>query len=181
MHHHCDLSTRTHNLHQDMDDLPQHSKHHTTPQDTPLHKLVSPGGLLDPRTRPPSPTNLCDFPYYEYQNDTITKRHASLPLLMKTTTRLPRFTVSSNEQTILDHNHSTDDIITDNVELCESYFAIADIGLSGHVFIAAKSNINTQHLADTGANCCTLRSRNFGIHLGFWDSQATPRMVIFGS
>ena len=27
----------------------------------------------------------------------------------------------------------------------------------------------------------TLTSRNFGIHLEFWDSQATPRMVIFGS
>jgi hypothetical protein len=26
-----------------------------------------------------------------------------------------------------------------------------------------------------------LSSRNFGIHLGFWDSQATPSMVIFGS
>jgi hypothetical protein len=27
----------------------------------------------------------------------------------------------------------------------------------------------------------SLSWRNFGIHRGFWDSQATPSMVIFGS
>jgi hypothetical protein len=31
------------------------------------NKMISPGGITDLRTRPPSPTNLCDFPYYECQ------------------------------------------------------------------------------------------------------------------
>jgi hypothetical protein len=73
---------------------------------------------------------------------------------MKTTTRLPQFKAIPDKQTMLVQNHPTDDTTTGSVELCESYSAIADIGLSGHVFIAAKSNINSQHLADTGANCC---------------------------
>jgi hypothetical protein len=33
----------------------------------------------------------------------------------------------------------------------------------------------------TQTSISSLWSRNFGIHLEFWDSQKTPRMVIFGS
>ena len=120
------------------------------------NKMISPGGITDLRTRPPSPTNLCDFPYYECQNDEIFQQHTSLPLSMRTTTSLPRMKV--NQTTLRDMINQTqdfDDIDKEEwIESCESYYAIADIGLAKHSFIAMKSSIDPSHLADTGVNCC---------------------------
>jgi hypothetical protein len=43
----------------DMDELIQ------TPPTTPNRKEIPPGSLLSDEARPPSPTNITDFPYYE--------------------------------------------------------------------------------------------------------------------
>jgi hypothetical protein len=105
---------------------------------------------------PPSPTNLCDFPYYESKDNDFVQHHTTLPLSIKTTTRLPRMKVDPiklhRATNIIDNLADND---TDEwIEACESYYTIADIGLSGSVFIAAKSSTNPTNLANTGANCC---------------------------
>ena len=37
-------------------------QHHAILREARANKMISPGGITDLRTRPPSPTNLCDFP-----------------------------------------------------------------------------------------------------------------------
>jgi hypothetical protein len=143
------------------DDTPLQKLHPSTPMDIVTdyqavlrEKLASPGSILDLRMRPPSPTNLCDFPYYDIQDDECKQQHLSLPLSVKTTTILPRF---KNDPDFSHDYLSTPSINNDTeprIEHCERYHVIADLGLSHRAFIASKSSARPSHLADTGANCC---------------------------
>jgi hypothetical protein len=56
-----------------------------------------PGSLLSEMTRPPSPTNICDFPFFELEGTVDCEKFILAP---STETTLPRFRV--NKQTIQD-------------------------------------------------------------------------------
>ena len=129
---------------------------HNTMRDAHLNKMTSPGGMMDLRMRPPSPTNLCDFPYYELHGDEFLHQHISLPLSFNTTTWLPRIKVNRADllETTHQTHHMNENEENSQIGACESYYSIADIGLTNHAFIASKSSVNPTHLADTGANCC---------------------------
>ena len=136
--------------------MPLMAEYQNILHDAQISKTVSPGGMMDLRMHPPSPTNLCDFPYYEFQGVEFLHQHISLPLSLNTTTRLPCIKVNQadlQETTIrTQHLNETEDYA--RIEARESYHSISDIGLTNHAFIAAKSTVEPSHLADTGANCC---------------------------
>jgi hypothetical protein len=136
--------------------MPMMAEYHNILRDPQINKTISPSGMMDLQMRPPSPTNLCDFPYYDFQGDEFLHQHMSLPLSFNTTTRLPRIKVNRADlqETTLRTPHMSDTEDNSQIEACESYYSIADIGSTNHAFIASKLNMDPSHLADTGANCC---------------------------
>jgi hypothetical protein len=84
----------SHSTHFQQSPMPMMDEYHHILRDPQINKTISPGGMMDLRMRPPSPTNLCDFPYYDFQGDEFLHQHMSLPLSFNTTTRLPRIKVN---------------------------------------------------------------------------------------
>jgi hypothetical protein len=63
-------------------------------------KTAPDGSLLSKITRPTSPTNICDFPYFKLEgqnNNEVTQEILNLPILPSTTSRLPQLAVNRAE------------------------------------------------------------------------------------
>jgi hypothetical protein len=133
---------------------------------TPKPSKTAPdGSLLSEITRPMSPTNICDFPYFELEgqhNNEVTQEIWNLPLLPSTTSRLPRLAVNRAEisnikeqvEDTMDFESYESEKEDDRVSQVSKYNIIADVGTYSKTFIVSKAaRINGNKLMDSGANC----------------------------
>jgi hypothetical protein len=133
---------------------------------TPKPSKTAPdGSLLSEITRPMSPTNIFDFPYFELDgqnNNEVTQEILNLPILPSTTSRLPRLAVNRAEISQIKEQveetmefHGYEDKREDGrVSQVSKYNVIADVGTYGKTFIVSKAaKINGNKLLDSGANC----------------------------
>jgi hypothetical protein len=119
---------------------------------TPIKTAIPPGSLLSDEARPPSPSNICDFPYFE--PCWLEDQSLAVPVMAKTTTMLPR--VVSDRDTM---DWTTACLQSDDERELEElqepqvivYNVIAGIGMSGRAMVLNK--MEKGGLADTGANC----------------------------
>jgi hypothetical protein len=114
---------------------------------------VPPGSLLDDEAPPPSPTNICDYPYFDHDDNTY-KYSDGLCLDVSTRNRIPRIkrTVSDLNIQIKDSEEEEElEFITSIVT--ESL--VADIGTRGHTISCNRLDKGRDRgkMADTGANC----------------------------
>lgn len=101
---------------------------------TPIPPKPPPGSLLSDIARPPSLTNICDFPYFDLEPPDVDYK-----LSPQSTTTLPKFSInkgSSLEQIQRGVNltqDTIDDWDDDEVRISEvmTYSVIADIGTYG--------------------------------------------------
>jgi hypothetical protein len=131
----------------------------TTPDispSTPPPPEPPPGSLLSELARPPSPTDICDFPYFDIEND-----DRDFKLKPTTTKLLPRFQVNRTElETYTNYVHQTQENLDDwddsecRVSKVTTYSIVADIGTFGKTFKVCKAVKSRGDLADSGANCC---------------------------
>lgn len=119
---------------------------------TPIKTAIPPGSLLSDEARPPSPSNICDFPYFE--PCWLEDQSLAVPVMAKTTTMLPR--VVSDRDTM---DWTTACLQSDDERVLEElqepqvivYNVIVGIGMSGRAMVLNK--MEKGGLADTGANC----------------------------
>jgi hypothetical protein len=129
---------------------------------TPKRTNAPPGSLLSELTRPASPTNICDFPYFDLDEtkQSVQQEVLNLPILPTTTSRLPKLTVN---RTIIDSlqaelaTYQRDSDQWDESEKAEqvsTYNIIADVGTYGKTFVVSKTvQVDGAKLMDSGANC----------------------------
>jgi hypothetical protein len=122
---------------------------------TPNPPKPPPGSLLSDIARPPSPTNICDFPYFNLEPPDVDYK-----LCPRSTTTLPKFSVNKLNldelQRSVDLTQDTmNDWDDDEVRVSEvmTYSVIADIGTYGRTFQLNSTQTNRGDLADSGANC----------------------------
>jgi hypothetical protein len=106
--------------------------------------------------RPPSPTNICDFPYFKLLDGSIDLEKFTLAL--STESKLPKFKVSKSKLKELQHqvNYADEQLgewdgYDEEVMLLEvtEYSVIADIRTYGRTFKIAQANMERGSLADS--------------------------------
>ena len=125
------------------------------PSTTPIPPKPPPGSLLSDIARPPSPTNICDFPYFDLEPPDVDYKLSTRP-----TTILPKFSVNKLDLDKLRRHvdltqDNVDDWDDDEVRVNEvaTYSVIADIGTYGRTFTLNAAKVDRGDLADSGANC----------------------------
>ena len=120
-----------------------------------------PGSLLCEMARPPSPTSISDFPFYELKGGVDRMKFAISP---STEHRVPRFKANKMELNKITRNVDLADETQFNWDQfdeedysipasVETYTVIADMGTYGRTFRINKTKPNRGELADSGANC----------------------------
>lgn len=129
---------------------------------TPIPPKPPPGSLLSDIARPPLPTNICDFPYFELEPP-----NADYKLQLQSTTILPQFSVGRAELdrlkcSVSQTKKELKDWDDDKCRVSEvtTYSVVADIGAYGRAFVVQLAKADRGDLADLGANCCMTANIN---------------------
>jgi hypothetical protein len=129
---------------------------------TPIPPKPPPGSLLSDIARPPLPTNICDFPYFELEPP-----NADYKLQLRSTTILPQFSVGRAELdrlkcSVSQTKEELKDWDDDKCRVSEvtTYSVVADIGAYGRAFVVQLAKADRGDLADLGANCCMTANIN---------------------
>lgn len=119
-----------------------------------------PGSLLHQHTRSPSPTNVCDFPYFDIDDDNkIIQKQQNIDVYSDNCTILPKIRATRTEinKIIDDIDCYMEEESVANTVATEvtTYNIVADMGTYARTFIISKCATACQDkLADSGANCC---------------------------
>lgn len=119
-----------------------------------------PGSLLHQHTRSPSPTNVCDFPYFDIDDDNkIIQQQQNIDVYSDNCTILPKIRATRTEinKIIDDIDCYMEEESVANTVATEvtTYNIVADMGTYARTFIISKCATACQDkLADSGANCC---------------------------
>jgi hypothetical protein len=121
---------------------------------TPTRKELPPGSLLSDEARPPSPTNISDFPYYEPWVGEDQNIH--IPVRASTVKILPRVLASIEDvsdaiESMNLEKDSTSEIRHNAIHQVTTYNVVAGLGTYGRAMVLTK--VEKGGMADTGANC----------------------------
>jgi len=114
---------------------------------------VPPGSLFDNAAPPPSPTNVCDYPYFEYE-DNAYKYSDGLRLEVSTRNKLPRIKRTISDLSIQNMT-STEEEEQEFITSVVTESLVADIGSQGYKISCNRMDRESDRgkMADTGANC----------------------------
>jgi hypothetical protein len=120
---------------------------------TPIRKAIPPGSLLSDEARPPSPTSITDFPYFEPWVGEDKNIH--VPVRASTVSLLPR--VLARVEDVSDAMESMNlekesfDGRVQPVHQVTTYNVVAGLGTYGRTMVL--NRVDKGGMADTGANC----------------------------
>jgi hypothetical protein len=125
-----------------------------TPPATPSRKELPPGSLLSEEARPPPPTNITDFPYFEPWVGKDQNIH--IPVRASTVKVLPRVLASVEDVSdVMESMNLEKDPLPEfranAVQQVATYNVIAGLGTYGRALVLSK--VEKGGMADTGANC----------------------------